>query len=642
MFDKELTEIVLKYKEEELQNEQQQPVNQNKIDELNKEIKYIKAILIRYEIAVLLKLDKDEKYNVNNFFGIEEEDINNYNLTKDELDKYNQLVSQLPVEQLQRYKIRKKISEILGQNIDDKYKTNDYYDIENTDPNSANYNLSQEQITEFNDLVNQIKQIADDTTKSISFKEEAIKILENAYKSINIEDIDKYNQIKAPYLETIDKLLNKVDEERRKSLFLDVSNYKLAQDLLKKYPNINLKMNLKAIEKLLKKIDLKKISDDDYNEYLDLLCKNIVTLYEEDSNKEKIENMLKNINKKNYILRNELDSKLENINNINFDLLDSELEEIVNYLNEKYDLLDEKERDAYYNLIETKIIKESNNLDKANYISNILLSITNKNLSERLHSKLSSNENLQFNNQHLSSYQLLIDEEIKKLQDKKNKYLSKKPSSGFLSAHYEIKIKEIDKEIEELKAMQADYEKNSLLKRLDSKYNKKTDKIVELKQEIEELQTLKSQITSKFHQRIIDKKIKKREQKIKSLKASKVNIIGSQKRIMTPKLWLNRKKNMISRHFESKVETFKEYAENYTKMAQTERQLGGMFSNIKAMFYEFKASRYESKAKFNLKICNLLNNAKVKIKGSNKKILNNNKLKQIRQKYQQKQAVPVI
>ena len=147
MFDKELTEIILKYKEDELQSLQgQQQVNQQKVDDLTKEIQYIKATLIRYEIAILLKLDKDEKYNVRDFFGIEEENVANYNLTQDELNKYNNLISQLPQEQLQRYKIRKKMSDILGANVDEIYNTNDLFGIENTDPTLSKYNLTQEQI----------------------------------------------------------------------------------------------------------------------------------------------------------------------------------------------------------------------------------------------------------------------------------------------------------------------------------------------------------------------------------------------------------------------------------------------------------------------------------------------------------------
>lgn len=643
MFDKELTEIILKYKEDELKSLQgQQQVNQQKVDDLTKEIQYIKATLIRYEIAILLKLDKDEKYNVKDFFGIEEENVANYNLTQDELDKYNNLISQLPQEQLQRYKIRKKMSDILGANVDDIYNTNDLFGIENTDPTLSKYNLTQEQIKEFNDLINQMKSVADDTTKSVNIKQETVKILEEAYNKINIEDIDTYNQIKTPYLETISKLYEKIEEEKRQALFSNVSNYELALELKNKYPTANIKLNLKAVEELLKKIEYGQIAEDKYNEYLNLLCNNINILYEDNSNKDTIEKLLKNIDSNNYLLRNELSSRLKNINNVNFELLDNELEKVVKYLDRNYDSLDDKKREAYYSLIESRITKDISDLQKIDFINNILLSITNKNLSERLHTKLSNNENLEFNNQHLSSYQSLIQDEIKKLQNKKNKYISKKPSSGFLSAHYEIKIKEIDKEIEELKTIQADYENNSLIKKLDDKYNNKTDKIVALKQEIEELKALKKQVTSKFHQRIIDRKIEKRERKIKTLKISKVNIIGSQKRIMTPKLWLARKKNMINRHFESKVETYKEFADNYSKMAQTERQLGGMFSGLKAMFYEHKANKYAKKAEFNLMICNVLNKSKLTVKGANKKLINQQKIKQAKQKYQQQQQVATI
>ena len=90
MFDKELYEIVLKDRESKLNDAKaQNPVNQDEVDNLTKEVNYLKATLIRYKIAVLLGLSNDSSYTSINYLGIEEEDVNDFNLNSTDLAEYN-------------------------------------------------------------------------------------------------------------------------------------------------------------------------------------------------------------------------------------------------------------------------------------------------------------------------------------------------------------------------------------------------------------------------------------------------------------------------------------------------------------------------------------------------------------------------
>ena len=170
-------------------------------------------------------------------------------------------------------------------------------------------------------------------------------------------------------------------------------------------------------------------------------------------------------------------------------------------------------------------------------------------------------------------------------------------------------------------------------------YNEKTDKIIKLEKEIKLLKELKEQVNSNIHKKIIEKRIAKKTEKIEKLKKSKIKILGIQKKIMVPTFILNKRKGNINRHFESKKEVFENYSKNYQKMAEKEKELGGMLNGIKALLYESKANKYHNKAIRNQKICELLNKGNTKIKGKNKHKVNKGLLDKFIQNLEQNLAV---
>ena len=640
MFDKDLIELTLKKKREELRNTP--TTNTSDADRLLREIRYLKATLARYKIAVLLKLDGDPDYVKNDYLGIEEEDVTKFNLNPTQMGEYNHLISLLPGEQLKRFKIRKQMADILGEERSSKFGEG-YVGIENIDPNLTKYGLTKEQIKDFQDLINDINNIAQDSTKSVDVKKEAIEMLESAFNKLNIDDIDQYNNIKGPYLDTIDNLVKHIDEEGKKQVFgAGVSNYEFANDLAQKYPELNIKMDIKGVEKLLNMLENSNLDEDKYNDYMKFLRVNINSLYEDDANKATIENLLNNINLNNFSFRHDLLPITANIKNVDLSLKDDELELVFRFLDTNYDKLDEKDREKYYSLVESKIKCGLDDLDKVDQINSLLLSINNKGLEERLQNTFSSNKHAEFKNQHQTSYQQLVQEEIAKLEKLKSRYVSKKPRSGFMATYYETKEAEIDKEIEKLKQIKENYDNNPLISRLNSTYNKGTERANDLEREIAELKNLKEQVQSKFHSRLIDRKIENRNKRINRLRSIQGRIVGAQKTIMTPKLFVDQKRGMVNRHFEAKEEVFQNYANDYQQMAATERNLKGMFSGIKAAFYDLQANRYQNKATFNQHICDVLANSKVTIKGRNKRMMNKNTLHNIQQNQQQQVQVQTI
>ena len=633
MFDIDILELIIKSKEEKIIALQASgSTNINDIDNLNKEISYLKALIVRYKIAKLLKLDNDKKYIDIDFFGIEEEDINKFNLTPDEINQYNSLVAQIPAEQLQRYKIRKELFEILGQNADENLKDNNHVGVENVDPNLTKYNLTPDQINKFKSLVNKFNSLGPDITKKVNIKEEIKAILKDTINEVNIDDLNQYDSIKGPHLQTINKLLSAINDEDKKDLFTGISNYKLAIDLLDTYPDLSVELDLKGVENLINLITSGSISEEDYDKYVELLCDSINSLYKNDANKNDIERLINSIDKSNYALRYDLSSNLSKVQNVQLNLQDNELSSIFNYLDSNYDKLSEKDRDKCYELLESKLKVDLEDINKIDSINNLLKSVTNKSFLERLKTSFSKNGHAIFSSHHDLSYQSLIKDQISYLEKVKAKYLSKM-SSGLssINAFYETRISEIDKEIEKLKKMQLDYDNNALIGLLNSRYNKKSEKIIDLEKDIEELNQMKKKINSRFYNKIIDKKIEYRRRKIAKLQNSKVKIEGAQKKIMTPKLWLSRKRGMIGRHFESKSEVYQNYSDDLRQMAETERNLHSMFSGLKAAFYEFKANWYDEKASFNRSICNIIGKGKVTVKGSNRRLMNKNVLNSIRQ-----------
>lgn len=641
MFDKELYEIVLKDRESKLNDAQaQNPVNQDEVDNLTKEVNYLKATLIRYKIAVLLGLSNDSSYTSINYLGIEEEDVNDFNLNSTELAEYNSLISQIPKDQLQLYKVRKRMAEFLNPNISDKYKENDYVGIEKINPNLTKYNLTQEQIREYRLLIAQAIRIGSDTTKKVDVEEAALEIMKDIFDKLNIDDIDQYNSIKDNYLDTIDGLINHIDQDKKDSIFTGASNYNLVIDLKQKYPDLNISMDIKGVTELLKLLET-DLEEDVYNDYLTLFCQSINTLYQDPNNKDDIERLINGIDKNNYLLRSDLSSRI-NINNVDLKLKDDELKDVFEYLDRNYNHMPEEDREKYYSLVESKITNNISDLDKVGEINKLLLSVNNDDLSNRLKGKFSNNKYSEFKDEHLNSYQSLVQSEIAKLEARKKLYENKTSSSGNISSYYQTKAKELQKEIDTLKGIKEDYSGNVLLETLDSTYNKQTDKIIKIEKEIMELKQLKEQVNSKFHKKAIDNKILKENNRIKQLQQRQGKIVGVQKTIMAPKLWIEQKKNKADRYLEARKDVLTDYSNDYQKMADNERNLGGMFSEVKATFYEFQSKRYGTKAELNQKMFDMLSNAKVTIKGRMQQMINKNTLDQLRQRQQQQVQTQTI
>ena len=636
MVNVDLIELIIDSKENEIQDLLNTlPINQSEVDLLTEEILYLKVKIARYKIAKLLGLDNDPRYTSIGFLGIEEENVADFNLSPSDMTEYNFLISQIPSEQLQRYKVRREMANVLGEDIGNEFKDKDYEGIESINPNLTKYGLSQEQINDFNSLLVSLNAIGSDTTRRVDVDKETIKMFKEAFDKLNIDDLDEYNRIKDAYLDTMDKLISAVDENEKKALLGSISNYELAAELKEKYPAEKVKLDITGVQRLLTELENPNLDPDKYDEYIELLSSNVNSLYSDDANKPVLETIISGISTNNYTLRSDLHSRLGKMNNVDLGLKDNELEGFVSFLDQNYDVLEERERDKYYNLINSKLSKDLDDLEKVDEANNVLLQVQNKNLSGRLQSSLSGKQMAKFSDRHLSSYDSLREERISELKKKKREYESKKPLSIGKSAAYDIKIREIDKEIAQLENAHVDNENNSILEGLDSKYNDKTDKIIALKKEIAQLKELKKQINSEFHKKIIDRQINAKNRKIARLQYARVMIVGTQKKVMTPKLWLEQKKGAINRHFESKKDVYKDYSDNYRMMADTERQLNGMFSSLKAKFYDYQAKKYNKKAEFNQKICDTLRNAKVAINGYNQQRINRNTLNSIRRNQQQ-------
>lgn len=636
MFDEEVIKLIIKGKEAEIQELQNtQPVNQDAIDTLEAEINYLKALLIRYEIAKLLGLDSDPKYRSMGFLGIEEENVADFNLSPADMTMYNSLIAQLPREQLIRYKVRREMANVLGEEIGNNFKDNDYAGIEEINPNLTKYDLDQDQIKKFNDLVTRLNSISDDTTKNVNINSETINLLKDTFNKLNIEDIDEYNRIKDTYFEALEKLIEKVDNNTKNELFGGVSNYEFASDLKEKYSDSTIKLDLAGVEKLLIAIENPTLDEDKYNEYIELLSTSINSLYENDVNKAAIENLVNDVNNANYILRSDLNSRLNKMENADLGLKDNELENFIIYLDQNYSSLSDRERDRYFDLVRAKVSVDVDDVNKVESVNSLLTQINNKDLSIKLQNALSGKDMAKFNDKHLTSYDSLLQSTINKLNSQVSYCKNRKSGSAISNAFYDTKQKELEKEIAQLEAIRDKHQSNALLEGLDSSYNSKTDRIIELNKDIADLKELRNDITSTFHKKLIDRKIEKKQREINRLKKSKNKIVGMQKRLMIPKIKLHQKKGFVGRHFDAKGEVFNDYAKDYEKMAETERQLSGMLSGIKAKFYDLQAKRYKTKAEFNHGICGVLKKSKIVVHGNNQHMVNRNALNHIRQNQQQ-------
>ena len=637
MYNIDLLELILEFKEKELQEKQAQQSDILTINDIKKEIEYLKTIKIRYEIAKILKLDKNPELIKKDFIGIENENLDNYSLTLSDKVRCSNLISSIPSEQINRYKIREQIRDLLCEN--NKNNITELYQIEKVNPTLPFYALKPTQIDRFYDLTKEIDKLEIETTKKIDCNKAATKIIKNNLTKLNLLDMEEFNKEKDATFEIIDKVINALGDKKVKLNLTNISNYELAKTLKDKYPNSTIIMNIKGIEKLLNKIKNNNISEEEYEEYIQLLADNINKLYEDNQNKEELEKLLNSIPNENYILRNNLSKHLRNIENVNIKIDSQELKNIMEYLDNNYDTADEKEIDKYYEIIKNIIEENRKDLNKITEINRIILSVKNKKLKDRLTADFSKYENIQVQNKHKDAYKELVQKTISKLENEKAKYLNKKTNSVIKSSYYDIKISEIDKKIEHLKSLDLNYEDTITISMLDDSYNEKTDKIIKLEKEIKLLKELKEQVNSNIHKKIIEKRIAKKTEKIEKLKKSKIKILGIQKKIMVPTFILNKRKGNINRHFESKKEVFENYSKNYQKMAEKEKELGGMLNGIKALLYESKANKYHNKAIRNQKICELLNKRNTKIKGKNKHKVNKGLLDKFIQNLEQNLAV---
>ena len=627
MFNEELLKLVIQLKEEELEEQKNQiPMDTQVIENLEKEIKYLKIVFVLYELAKILKLDNNETYIRQDYIGIENENLNNYPLTQFDRIRYNQLLSEIPVEERQRYQIRQQMKNIL------KNSDKELFQIEQEDPTLAEYHLNQNEIDEFNRLKEEIKKLGIETTKKVDYQKEAINIIKEELKKLDNLDAIEYQTRKEKSLKKIDKIVEKISDQSKENVFTNISNYQLEKDLLEKYPNMNITMSISGLEKLLSTLQNNQLTEQEYREHIKVFGNNINKLYEDDKNKKEIELLLSKIPEDNYPLRNDISNIINKIDNTNVKIEDKELDSIMKLLDNNYDRMKQEEQEKYYNIVKRMITKKSNDLNQIQELNQMMLSVKNKQLRDKLTLDFAKTRNVEVQNKHKDSYSDLIEEQIQKIEKEKAKYINNNSNSEIFNTRNDIKIKELDKQIEHLRSMDVNYENNIALHLLDSQYNTKTEEEIKLQQEIKRLQELKEQINSKFYKRLMDKKIEKRNKKIQKIQKSKTKIVGIQKKMMLPKYYVNQRIGKVERHFESKQEVFETYSKDYRKLSDAEREMNGMFSGIKAAFYDYKAGKYQRKADRNQKICELLQKGKVTIKGNNIHLINKNLLNQLRQK----------
>ena len=675
MFNIEVIKLIQSKKQERLDEIiSSTHINIKEMDNLEKEINYLNLVIVRYEIAKLLGLDNNETYLSVNFLGVEDEDVDNYNLTPEQMNEYNRLKTQIDPKQLNRYNIRKRIADVVGEEISSHFKDKDYEGIEKINLSLVRYNLTDEQIKRFENLASLVGK-EDDFTTRVNISEEAKLLITKIFTDLDTSSSDKYNKIKNDDFGKLDELLKVIDQNTKNLFFLNVSNHDLAYDLTVRYPEIAVKMNIVGVKKMISAMDLSTMTPEKYDKCLEMLCSSINELYAQEANKNVIEGFINNIGKNNYTLRSDLVSNLTNIENVQLDIQDNEYVKFVNYIRQNYNNLEEKDRekyytllkrridmandgdvplfleflnedfdklsdldkDKYYSLLKTIVSRDINDLDKTEDLNELLVQITNKDLSKRLQKDFINNQNIKFVNMYLTSHDALVQDTVRKLEKKKSEYQKKLNKGGVFSALLATKIRDVDKKIAAVKNVTVNndgdnYDDSSRLKKLNDSYNKKTTQIISREKQIEELKKIKSQLQSNFLKNRIDKKIDRRTEIIKKLKQSKVKIVGKQKKVMLPQVALAKRKGMFSAHLESKSEVFSDYAKDYKKLADAERKMDGFFGSFKALYHDLKANRYERKSKFNQNMCDLLRSSNVKVTGDNRYLVASDKLNQARNK----------
>ena len=620
MYDIEITKLVLKNKKEELDNlSNNNQSNKTEIDALKKEIRNLESYLNRYRLAEILKLHKDNDYINSNFIGIELENPDDYDLTPEERTEYDSIISKIPKLETSIYKHRRSIATILKKEDSQELRKVNYQGIEKTNPDLIRYNISDEELKKFKDTIKKINaMLAYSNETNVDIEKEAIKVLKETFDALNIEDKATYESIKEEYLNTIDLIMTHTSKEATSSALSETSlnNYDLGLELSKKYPALKPKMTMDTLKRLFREVENGNLSEQKTKDYLEYLCIKINELYQDENNRAEIESLLNSISNK-IELKYELSVRVTSVNNVNLNLTDEEIKTVFKHLDENYNHLDEERREKYYQIVSSFISKNINDVDKAEEINKLLLGIKNKEFEERLQKQFKEQNYAKFSRGHISNQEVLIEEQIKKLEELKKSLEKNNKKIEFFDDRNEIRIATIDKEIEKLKKLKLKYDKNKVVNKLDEVYNKKTDKIIEIDKDIKKLSETKADIKSKYVQRLIDKKIKSKQAKVNKLQKSKVDILKNQRKIMAPKLFVERKKELIKRRLEARQELFDSKEKGYELLSDKEQDLNEMFSGIKAAFYEYKSGRYQTKRERNEKIYEILYNSEIQITGAN-------------------------
>lgn len=632
-FQTEFIEWLIEKREQELA---QEGIGQSIVDRLTMEINYLKALLVRYEIAKIVQLDKDPSFMDKDYFGVEEISLGNLNLSGDDIKKIFELRAQLPKEQFDIYKKRVRLAEIIYSNAEISIDSLD--NIELAVHMLDQFHLSEEAKAEFLLIADEIKSLGQSTTKIVPYREEAFSTLQEAVSSLNVENIDDYINLKESNFKKIEQVISFISGEKLNSLFMGIHNYQFALDLMGKYPNIKATVDMGTVEKLLNILESSTLEEEQYSQYLDLLCSSLEQLYTIEENKQVIEDLLNQIDSSKYKLRLGLDTKLHGIQNVDFSIKDNEIEALFSFIDHNYDSLDEATREAYYHLIEEKLKDASKNIQTIDLVNQFTMKVTNKALEDRLRKIFSKTSNIKFANQHDDIFQSIVKDHIDALQ-KEKATLEKKKQKGFLfDARYDARIREIDKEIVELQKMNSDTD-NRKIQDLDKSFNENIDKIIKMEKDLDHLKQLRESVKLRVFKNVVDKKIEKREKKLKKLESKRVKIVGEQTKKLIPEVKLRLSENKKIRFHEARGEVFQTYADDYAKAAETERNLHGMFSGIKAAFYDFKANSYQRKADFNVSMCERLRDRKIALKGANERRISSSTYEMAVQTNQQQVAV---
>ena len=618
MYNIEQVKILIQYKERQLKELKNSPTSSLiEIRKIEDELQTLKIYSVRYEIAKIIGYENDETFKNINYIGIELEDFSKMNLTQEQLDSLNQLKDKLPEYNAELFRTRLEMAKLLKLDGDKKLQAINYDGVENNDPSSMRYKLSVSDAAKFNALRNRVITLKQSNNyKNSDISTVAKEAQEQLIEKLNEMSLDDYNEKKQEDIDILFKLLDLIEGEKTFPIF---NNHGFAYDVSKKYPDINIKIAPKQILEIIELLDHdEEMEKERYDSYIRLLVPNINELINEETITDETKAILDRINSSNYSLRIDLSSKIKQ-DTIQFD--NKDIADLIAYLDSNYAKLNEERIEKLYTFISNRIISDIKDVENIDRINTLIAGVKNKDLRDRLRQSLKNVDTAIFSDQHTSSYSDMISEKIKKLESKRNEYLNKKTGIEALDIMYKTRAADIEKEIEKLKQLHQSHDDSYIINKLDEQYNSRKAHIIKIEKKIVELKKLKEDLKTEFQKRKVDSKIEKLQKNIDALKRSEIRIEGIQKMIMTPKMFIELKNGMISRHFESKAEVYSDYADDYKKMSEKERSLNGMFSGIKAAFYEFKANRYQNKSIINRTIYSILSKpgTQIQVTGSNKK-----------------------